>query len=138
MSRIAFDVHQIDTEDLWIERVVSGRRQRVNRADLKLDDCERDDRDGFVIVLMRDECRCYACDGSGNCPSCGGSYAGCLNCWGGECPDCDGSGHQTEWVQVYIDEFEWSSIRELERSQAMIQERYGTMWPESIRDWFTG
>ena len=120
---------------LDIERM-NGKRQRVDLADLNLFDTDTDERDWFIIVRLREECRCDTCYGEGTCNHCGGNYEHCDICWFGECPDCEGSGVDVEWNPVYLDKETYDSIRQQMRALELIEARYNTRRPMSVRNWW--
>lgn len=130
MQTYTFKIERLTIEHLNLQR------QQVDIVDLNLRHCERDDRAGYVIVQLRSECKCFACDGSGLCQFCGGNRSGCKYCIDGDCMRCDGSGRDIEWIPVYLNEPEWDSIKYYERAQKLLEKRYETTEPETIRDWW--
>ncbi len=88
---------------------------------------------------------CYG-DGRIECKVCEGSEHGCGNCEKGEfeCGQCGGTGYvyvgqlHCEYCEGkgYIDDEELEAVREFVRVKGLLKDRYGTIRPKNVADWW--
>jgi hypothetical protein len=115
-----------------------GRKWRIHRYDVDLNNpIYLDDQ---VKVQYRDSAECDVCDGTGNCPHCHGESDLCERCFDGDCPECDGDGWVIVWEDAYMPRADYDEIvtaeHEREITHTLLEARYGTPEPESIRDFW--
>jgi len=125
----------IDFDTIRVKPLEGGNWCTFSTGEVNLTDIQVLDAD-WVLISYYESVDCDVCDGEGDCQHCGGDWITCDYCFDGECSECDGAGYIQEPVPALWPRAEYEAWLERIREQELLEARYGTPDPDSIRDWW--